>query len=225
MDSKKHVVIAKDGYSSCGKSTLAKDISKALHILYVDSGAMYRAITLYCLQHHINPEDKDQVIQQLEHINIRLSSTLPIQVYLNNQDVTDDIRSLHVSRWVSEISAISEVRSKMVDLQRQMANHQSLVMDGRDIGTVVFPNADVKLFITADPYIRAKRRQEELIQKGNIVNLEEIMDNLIHRDHIDSTRADSPLKQASDAILIDNSDLTMSSQLELALRIIKEKLS
>ncbi len=225
MDSKKHVVIAIDGYSSCGKSTLAKDISKALHILYVDSGAMYRAITLHYLQHHINPEDKDQVIQQLEHINIRLSSTLPIQVYLNNQDVTDDIRSLHVSRWVSEISAISEVRSKMVDLQRQMANHQSLVMDGRDIGTVVFPNADVKLFITADPYIRAKRRQEELIQKGNIVNLEEIMDNLIHRDHIDSTRADSPLKQASDAILIDNSNLTMSSQLELALRIIKEKLS
>ena len=214
----KKITIAIDGYSSCGKSTLAKDISKALHILYVDSGAMYRAITLYCLQHHINPEDKDQVIQQLEHINIRLSSTLPIQVYLNNQDVTDDIRSLHVSRWVSEISAISEVRSKMVDLQRQMANHQSLVMDGRDIGTVVFPNADVKLFITADPYIRAKRRQEELIQKGNIVNLEEIMDNLIHRDHIDSTRADSPLKQASDAILIDNSDLTMSSQLELALR-------
>ncbi len=217
------MVIAIDGYSSCGKSTLAKQLAKTLGFVFVDTGAMYRAVTLYFLVQKVNITNIADIQSALDAIYIHFENINGENTtFLNDENVELKIRSIDVSQFVSEVSAISAVRTKLVDLQRKMANQTGLVMDGRDIGTVVFPNADVKLFITADPQIRAERRYREATSKGQNVSLQEIMDNLKHRDHIDTNRADSPLRQADDAILIDNSHLTIDQQFELALTIIQK---
>ena len=218
-----HLIIAIDGYSSCGKSTLAKELAKALGILYVDSGAMYRAITLFCIRHGIHPDHKQDVIKALNGIQLDLQPDNTLQVFLNGENVSEAIRTPEVSEWVSEISVIPEVRKKLVAQQRTFGEKKSLVMDGRDIGTVVFPAAQFKFFITADPEIRAQRRLLELASKGIQSDLPTVLKNLQHRDLIDSTREDSPLRQAEDAIVIDNSQLDRRQQLEKVLEIIRSK--
>lgn len=218
-----HLIIAIDGYSSCGKSTLAKELAKALGILYVDSGAMYRAITLFCIRHGIHPDRRQDVIKALNGIQLDLQPDNVLQVFLNGENVSEAIRTPEVSEWVSEISVIPEVRKKLVAQQRTFGEHKSLVMDGRDIGTVVFPSAQFKFFITADPEIRAQRRLLELASKGIQSDLPTVLKNLQHRDLIDSTREDSPLRQADDAIVIDNSLLDRKQQLEKVLEIIRSK--
>ena len=218
-----HLIIAIDGYSSCGKSTLAKELAKALGILYVDSGAMYRAITLFCIRHGIHPDRRQDVIKALNGIQLDLQPDNVLQVFLNGENVSEAIRTPEVSEWVSEISVIPEVRKKLVAQQRTFGEHKSLVMDGRDIGTVVFPSAQFKFFITADPEIRAQRRLLELASKGIQSDLPTVLKNLQHRDLIDSTREDSPLRQADDAIVIDNSLLDRRQQLEKILEIIRSK--
>ena len=218
-----HLIIAIDGYSSCGKSTLAKELAKALGILYVDSGAMYRAITLFCIRHGIHPDRRQDVIKALNGIQLDLQPDNVLQVFLNGENVSEAIRTPEVSEWVSEISVIPEVRKKLVAQQRTFGEHKSLVMDGRDIGTVVFPSAQFKFFITADPEIRAQRRLLELASKGIQSDLPTVLKNLQHRDLIDSTREDSPLRQAEDAIVIDNSLLDRRQQLEKVFEIIRNK--
>ncbi len=215
-----NIIIAIDGYSACGKSTLAKDLANALQIKYLDSGAIYRALTLFCIQHVIHPEDNKSVIQALEFINITVELNDKIKIILNNEDVTEDIRKPEVNRWVSEVSVISEVRKKVNGILRKLGQTYSLVMDGRDIGTKVFPAANFKFFITADVDTRTKRRQLELVSQGRIIDFEDVKENLLHRDHIDSTREDSPLRQAEDAIVIDNTNLGREEQLEFAMRVI-----
>lgn len=222
--SKSSLIIAIDGFSSCGKSTLAKQIAKKLNFVFVDSGAMYRAVTLYFIENMVDINNYKSVIDSLSNINITFHNINGLNTtFLNGKNVESEIRSLKVSGMVSEVSSISAVRQKMVALQRQMAKHQNLVMDGRDIGTVVFPTADIKLFITADPIVRAQRRYNELISKEQHTDLQDVISNIRHRDEIDSTRDDSPLKKADDAILIDNTNLTIDQQFEKVLEIIKEK--
>ncbi|MBK6860808.1 MAG: (d)CMP kinase [Saprospiraceae bacterium] len=220
-----HMIIAVDGFSACGKSTLAKDLAIELNIVYIDSGAMYRAITLYYLeQKKINP---DLAIEDLpiHQIQIDFIPGLKPQLLLNNKDVTEEIRQPIVSDLVSEVSAVSKIRKAMVDLQRKIATGKSIIMDGRDIGSVVFPNADVKLFVTAEIDTRAHRRYSELKQRGIQQSIEQIKSNLIKRDQIDSTRKDSPLIQTEDAILLDNSHLNREQQKQFALHIIRTKLT
>ncbi len=218
--------IAVDGYSSCGKSTLAKAIARELNLLYIDSGAMYRSVAYYCLSNKIEnlaPNDWDRLMSEIE---IKLTpSPDGNQVFLNQTDVTTAIRNPNISKIVSEVSAVSSVRRKLVEVQRSYATERPVVMDGRDIGTVVFPDAAVKLFITADLRTRSLRRWNELRKKGIMMQVEEIEANLLHRDHIDSTRADSPLTKAQDAIVIDNTHLTEKEQLDSALEIIASKLN
>lgn len=217
------MIIAIDGYSSCGKSTLAKQLAKALDYAFVDTGAMYRAVTLYFLENKVNISVSSEVIEALDKIQIHFENLNGENTtFLNHENVETKIRSIAVSNFVSEVAALTPVRKKMVDLQRTMSGSSGLVMDGRDIGTVVFPFADVKFFITADPLIRAQRRYNELTSKGQRITIAEIIENLKHRDHIDTTRQDSPLRQADDAILIDNSELTIEQQFELALNMIRE---
>lgn len=211
------MIIAIDGHSSCGKSTIAKALARTLDISYVDSGAMYRAVALYCLKKGIEPTDSFHVIQALPDIHLHIVPSAPVRIELNGEDVSDEIRNPEVSRWVSEVAAIPEVRREMVRLQREFGKNNSLVMDGRDIGSVVFPEADYKFFVTAEPEIRAIRRYKELTEKGIQVRLDEILENLKHRDHLDSTRADSPLLKLDDAILIDTSHLGFEEQLALVL--------
>lgn len=221
-EKKQQLVIAIDGYSSCGKSTLAKALAQKLHLLFIDTGAMYRAITLYALKYGI-VNDKEEVDDRLleEHlpqINVSFDISSSIEnpiILLNNKNVQQEIRSTEVNAFVSKIAANSLVRKKMVEAQRKLAQAMDVVMDGRDIGTVVFPNATLKLFLTASPDIRAKRRLDELKTtnpdfKGT---LEEVKANLLERDFLDSTRKDSPLIKASDAVEIDNSYLTIAEQL------------
>jgi CMP/dCMP kinase len=216
------MIIAIDGYSSCGKSTLAKQLAKALDFIFVDTGAMYRAVTLYLLENQVDISNHNEILSALDQIYIHFENINGENTtFLNDVNVETQIRSIDVSNFVSEVAALTPVRSKMVDLQRKMTGHKGLVMDGRDIGTVVFPDADVKFFITADPVIRAERRYRELQSKGQSNTLEEIIKNLSHRDHIDTHRADSPLKQADDAILIDNSHLSIDQQFEWALGIVQ----
>lgn len=219
------IVIAIDGVSSCGKSTLAKQLAGALGYIYVDTGAMYRAVTLYMLEKQIDISNHELVKNALEHINIMFQQINGYNTcFLNGKNVEDEIRSLRVSEFVSEVSAIPVVREKLVAIQQEMANQQDLIMDGRDIGTVVFPDAKVKLFITADPKIRAQRRFLELQKKNIPSDIEEIEENLRKRDYIDSTRDHSPLRQAEDAILIDNSFINVQEQFEKALKIIQKKI-
>lgn len=211
----KKITIAIDGYSSCGKSTLAKSLAAHLGYTYIDSGAMYRAVTLFLLNNGIKVEARDKVNAALNEINIRFSANN--HTMLNGKDVEKEIRQMAVSNYVSEVAAVPEVRRAMVSQQQQMGEDRGIVMDGRDIGTVVFPKAELKIFLTADPDIRAQRRYEELAQKGQHASLKAVRDNLTHRDHIDSTREDSPLRQAADAIIIDNTLLNREEQLERAI--------
>ena len=219
------IVIAIDGFSSCGKSTLAKALSKKLNYIYVDSGAMYRAVTYYFLKNNISFTDPVDIEQALEKIKIHFERIAGgNHVFLNQVDIESEIRSMEVSNWVSEVSAISAVRKAMVKLQQKMGTKKGIVMDGRDIGTVVFPDAELKIFVTADKSIRTERRYLELTEKGYHVHQSDIAQNLSHRDQIDSTRSDSPLRQAQDAVLIDNSHLTEQEQLELALELAQQRI-
>jgi cytidylate kinase len=222
---KKSLIIAIDGYSSCGKSTLAKQVAKELGYVFVDTGAMYRAVTLYFLDNNIDLEDADAVLSSLDNIHIKFENTNGHNTtFLNGENVESKIRSLRVSQMVSEVAAISSVRRKLVDLQRSMSRHTGLVMDGRDIGTVVFPNADIKVFVTADPMIRAQRRYQELLQNNQHADLHEVMSNLSHRDEIDTSRDDSPLRQADDAVVLDNSNFTVEEQFQFVMDLVDEKL-
>jgi len=220
----KKIIIAIDGYSSCGKSTLARELARVLHYIYIDTGAMYRAVTLYFINHNIDFKNEEEVTNALNNISIDFRKIKSeIHTFLNSQDVETSIRSMQVSELVSEVSAISSVRSFLVQQQQAMEQQKGIVMDGRDIGTVVFPSAESKIFLTASPEIRATRRKKEYEQKGIDISLEEVKNNLAHRDHIDSTREDSPLRQAADAILLDNSYLTKEEQLKFVLDLMSEK--
>jgi len=216
---KKNLVIAIDGYSSCGKSTLAKALAKKLGFIYIDSGAMYRAVTLYFLRNHIDISDDAKVVDALKHIELNFHSRdYQSHITLNGEEVSDEIRLMPVSENVSEVSAHKIVRHEMVKQQQRMGKSKNIVMDGRDIGTTVFPDAPVKFFMTADPKIRAERRFKELESKGNNeTTLEEVFENLAHRDYADTTRKESPLVRADDAVILDNTDLTQDEQLAFAL--------
>ena len=216
--------IAIDGHSSCGKSTLAKDIAHKLDYIYIDSGAMYRAVALYYLENNIQPENKPEAIDALSRIHIELeSNNNQFCIKLNGKDVTSRIVALDVSSIVSEVAAISEVRKKLVEIQKKVGENKGVVMDGRDIGTVVFPDAELKLFVTANLEVRTERRFLELEAKGMPTPRKDVMANLSHRDKIDSTRSDSPLIQAEDAILIDNSYMTKEEQLFLVEKLVNER--
>ena len=220
----KRITIAIDGYSSTGKSTVAKALAKRLSYTYVDSGAMYRAVTYFamlnnCFEDGLFDSNKLKSILDQVHISFKYNSDLGFsEVYLNDKNIESEIRSLEVSSLVSHVAAVSEVRKLMVSQQQAMGRDKGVVMDGRDIGTVVFQDAELKLFMTASSEVRANRRFEELISKGDNVKYEAVLENIINRDHIDTTRADSPLKKADDAIEIDNSSLTKLEQLDLILK-------
>lgn len=213
------IIIAIDGYSSCGKSTLAKDLASTLGYAYLDSGAMYRAVTLYFLRNNIDVNNLKDVVDALENININFSCSADgiNTTILNGEDVESEIRQMNVSSRVSEVAALSEVRKKLVEEQRKMGDGKGIVMDGRDIGTVVFPHAELKLFITADLETRVDRRYSELKAKNYNIDRDTIKKNLLERDHIDSTRSDSPLKKAEDALILDNTNLNRHEQLNEAL--------
>ncbi len=221
-----NLVIAVDGFSSTGKSTFAKAIAEKLGILYVDSGAMYRAVTLWALENEAVNEglpDESEIISNLDSLEINFrKKNVNNQLYLNGEDREEDIRSMEVSALVSPVSKIPEVREKLVELQRKMSENRSVIMDGRDIGTVVFPRADIKIFMTADPEIRALRRYKELKEKGKEADLQEVIRNINERDHIDQTREVSPLRKADDAVTLDNSHMTPEEQMEWFLRSFKE---
>lgn len=211
------MTIAIDGFSSCGKSTLAKALAKDLSFAYVDSGAMYRAVTQYFLRHDVALNNDKEVAKALEKINIDFALIEGKNIcFLNNENVEVEIRSMRISNNVSEVAALAAVRKKLVKIQRAIAESKSIVMDGRDIGTVVFPNADIKFFITAEKQVRTKRRYDELINSGKEVTMREVQQNLEHRDQIDTTRKVSPLRKAEDAIQIDNTHLSRAEQLQLA---------
>ncbi len=215
---KNNFVIAIDGFSSCGKSTVAKALAKKLNFVFVDSGAMYRAVTLYFIQNNVDMSDEAQVAAAIADIHIDfIPNSQQTQILLNGEDISDAIRTMEVSSLVSEVSALKQVRTAMVAQQQKLGAKRNIVMDGRDIGTTVFPQADLKIFMTADPYIRAERRFAELAAKGEQLTMEEVKENLAHRDHIDSTREESPLRQAEDAVVLDNSQLTQEQQLDFVL--------
>ncbi|MGY3052259.1 cytidylate kinase [Pedobacter sp. UYEF25] len=216
---KNNRVIAIDGYSSCGKSTLAKALAKKLNFIYIDSGAMYRAVTLFFINNHVETNDDKQVAEALQEIELNFHARdYQSHITLNGKEVSDEIRLMPVSENVSEVSALKLVRHEMVKQQQRMGKSKNIVMDGRDIGTTVFPEAPIKFFMTADPNVRAKRRFKELESKGNNeVTLEEVFENLAHRDYADTTRKESPLVRADDAIILDNTNLTEEEQLAFAL--------
>jgi cytidylate kinase len=223
------LTIAIDGYSSCGKSTFARSIAKELNYIYIDSGAMYRSVTLYCLRmgyitrEFIKPES---IISALPKITIDFVFNPEINEYetfLNKENVEAEIRGVEVSSFVSRISQIYEVRARMVELQREIGSRKGIVMDGRDIGTVVFPDADLKIFMTASVDIRARRRYDELVSKGLAIDFEEIKRNIIARDIADENRDISPLRRADDAIILDNSRMSVAEQMEWVKKIIEGK--
>ena len=217
-----NIVIAIDGYSSCGKSTLAKALAQKLHFIYVDSGAMYRAVTLYFLRNHIDLQDHGQIAEALKNIHLNFHSRdYQTHITLNDEEVSDEIRQMPVSDNVSAVAAIREVRHEMVKQQQRMRRSKNIVMDGRDIGTTVFPNAQLKIFMTADPKVRAERRFKELSVKNPDITLEEVFENLAHRDYLDTTREESPLMRAADAIVLDNTNMTPEQQLQFALDKVK----
>ena len=219
------ISIAIDGFSSCGKSTLAKAMAESLQFLFVDSGAMYRAVTYYFLKNEVFIHQPAEVKNALENINITLEpSPNGNLTFLNGKDISLDIRDMAVAEMVSKVAAISSVRTAMVEQQRQMSSHNNLIMDGRDIGTVVFPNAVLKIFLTADIEVRVNRRYLDLISKNAFVSLPDIRRNLFLRDYIDSTRTDSPLLRAEDAIVLNNSNLSREEQLEICLLLAKKRM-
>ncbi|GAA4788914.1 (d)CMP kinase [Olivibacter ginsenosidimutans] len=215
---KKNIIVAIDGYSSCGKSTVAKALANQLHYVYVDSGAMYRAVTLYFLRNGIRLDDEQAVNEALKHIYIDFHKEQgSTRVLLNDEDVSEEIRQMPVSEQVSAVSALKAVRQAMVAQQQKMGERKNLVMDGRDIGTAVFPEAAVKIFMTADPKVRAERRYLELTNKGQNITLEEVFENIAHRDYQDTTRKESPLVRAEDAIILDNTEMNEAEQLNFVL--------
>ena len=228
---KKKLLIAIDGYSSSGKSTFAKAIAKELNYIYIDSGAMYRAVTLYCMRRKFIGKGKLNtagILQELKDIHIEFVYNPDIaeyETFLNSENVEKEIRGIEVSGYVSNISKIAEVRARMVELQRQIGVFKGIVMDGRDIGTVVFPDADLKIFMTASVDIRAKRRYDELRGKGVKVNLDEIRRNIVARDITDENRDISPLRRADDAIVLDNSRMTVEEQMDWIHQTIEKKLN
>ncbi len=220
------IIIAIDGYSSCGKSTLAKELAGQLEYNYIDSGAMYRAITLYFLRNHVDYSDPIKVLDAIANINISFifnEQTHSSDLQLNDEDVAPYIRDMIVSEKVSEVAAIREVRSFAVAQQKRMGRKKGIVMDGRDIGTAVFPDAELKIFMTADPEVRVMRRFKEMYATNPHVTIDEVRHNLELRDYIDSTREESPLHQAPDALLLDNSGLTREEQLQIVLKWVKER--
>ncbi len=221
-------IIAIDGYSSCGKSTVAKDLAKELGYIYIDTGAMYRTVTLFAMRKGLIGTEIDitKLETNLEQINISFKyqpEQKKNETFLNGESVENEIRGLEVSQHVSAISAIGFVRRRLVELQQKMGQEGGIVMDGRDIGTVVFPDADLKLFMTASPEIRAQRRYDELTAKGEEVDFDAILENVKQRDHLDSTRKESPLLQADDAVVLDNSNMNKEEQLEWIINTAKER--
>lgn len=223
---RKNLVIAIDGYSSCGKSTLAKALAKKLGFIYIDSGAMYRAVTLYFIRNHVDVNNPEAVIDALQHIELNFDSRdYQSHITLNGEEVSEEIRQMPVSEYVSEVSANKQVRKEMVRQQQRMGKSKNIVMDGRDIGTTVFADAQVKFFMTADPKIRAERRYKELQSKGDtLTTMEEVFENLAHRDYADTTREESPLTRAEDAIVLDNTELSEIEQLHFALDMVHQHL-
>ncbi|MDN4166534.1 (d)CMP kinase [Cytophagales bacterium LB-30] len=223
----RRIVIAIDGYSACGKSSTAKEIAKQLGYSYIDSGAMYRAVTLYFLQNYVSLTDPIAVEKALKNIEIDFhpnSKTGANETYLNGIIVEDEIRKMEVSEKVSEVSALLEVRKMLVDQQRKLGKRKGVVMDGRDIGTVVFPQAELKIFMKADMHVRAERRQRELLEKEVMYDLQEILDNLQKRDEMDTSRKESPLRQAEDAHVVDTTHITFEEQVEEIIRLATSKM-
>ena len=224
----KNITIAIDGFSSTGKSTIAKELATKLKYVYVDSGAMYRAVTLYAMKHNLISEEsflKEGLIDALDKISLSFKFNPNLgfgEIYLNEVNVETEIRNMKVSRLVSKVAEVPEVRKKLVEQQQQMGKNKGVVMDGRDIGTVVFPDAELKIFMTASADKRAKRRFKEFLERGEQVTFDETLKNVEYRDHIDTTREDSPLVKAKDAIEIDNSALTRTEQFEKVYKLAKE---
>lgn len=224
----KKITIAIDGFSSTGKSTLAKQLAKYLGYIYVDTGAMYRAVTLYAMQHDFISEnhfDKQSLIERLPKVTLQFLFNPELgfaEMYLNEKNVETEIRTLAVSNFVSRIAEVSEVRAKLVEQQQHMGENKAIVMDGRDIGTVVFKDAELKLFMTASPETRAKRRFDELVGKGQEVTYDEVLKNVQERDYIDTHREDSPLVKANDAVEIDNSHLSIQEQFDKVLELVNK---
>lgn len=220
MKAFRKIVIAIDGYSACGKSTTAKEVARILGYRYIDSGAMYRAVTLYFLDNHISLSNPKEIVRALSqiHISFKVNSKGSSETYLNNLNVEKEIRKMRISENVSPVSAVKEVRIAMVEQQRRMGKEKSIVMDGRDIGTVVFPNAEIKFFMTADMIVRAIRRQKELLENDKLVDLDDVIENISQRDRIDTSRKESPLRQAGDAIVIDTTHITIDEQVDEVVR-------
>jgi cytidylate kinase len=221
------IIITIDGYSSCGKSTLARQLASELNYIFIDSGAMYRGITLYFLRNHVDWNNKRKVTDALKNINLEFAynvHTFKSDIYLNGENVEVLIRDMLVSENVSNVSTIKEVRDFAVAQQRKMGERKGIVMDGRDIGTTVFPNAELKIFMTADTAVRVERRYKELFDKDPNISIEEVKTNLEMRDYIDSNREVSPLRKADDAFVLDNSNLSEKEQLKIALKWAKEKI-
>ncbi len=227
----KKITIAIDGFSSTGKSTVAKELAKALSYIYVDTGAMYRAVTWYAITNGFISDkkfDKEALTKVLDDIDLKFKFDEALgyaAIYLNGKNIEDKIRSMEVSKLVSPIAEISEIRSKLVAMQKEIGKDKGVVMDGRDIGTVVFPDAELKLFMTASAEKRATRRYKELLDKGHKVTFEEVLENVEKRDYIDSHREDSPLVQADDAIYFDNSNLGLKNQFERILSLAKRRIA
>ena len=224
----KKIIIAIDGWSSCGKSTLAKELAKELGYLYVDSGAMYRAITLYFLRNHIDWTDKSEVKKALKEISLEFiynEKSQQSEMHLNEENVEYVIRDLVVAEKVSDVAAIKEVRKFAVEQQQMMGKKKGIIMDGRDIGTVVFPKAELKIFLTADNAVRVERRFKELFEKNPNVTIEEIKANLEMRDYIDSNREESPLRKADDAILVDNTNMTAKETIQKVAKLAKQAIT
>lgn len=224
------ITIAIDGYSSTGKSTVARQLADWLDYIYVDSGAMYRAVTLYALRNGLISEskfDKEALIASLSDIKLefRKSKEGMSEIYLNDENVEKQIRTLEVSEYVSPIATVPEVRRKLVKLQHSIGENKSVVMDGRDIGTVVFPNAELKIFMTASAEVRAKRRYKELLERGDSITYREVLENVMERDHIDTHREDSPLIKAEDAIEIDNTETNIEDQFHIILQLAQDRIA
>lgn len=227
----KKITIAIDGYSSTGKSTVAKQLADRLGYVYVDTGAMYRAVTLFAMQEgiiskeHFNKEKLLKVLPQIVLQFRKGEGDEKARIFLNGADVEDEIRTLKVSEFVSPIAAVHEVRVKLVHQQQKMGEEKGVVMDGRDIGTVVFPNAELKIFMKASAQVRSLRRYKELIEKGNEVEFEKVLKNIEERDHIDTTREDSPLRKAADAIELDNSEMNLEDQFHVVVQLAKDRIA
>jgi cytidylate kinase len=220
------IVIAIDGYSACGKSSTAKEVSSILGYRYIDTGAMYRAVTLNFLDHHValtNPKEITRALQQIQ-ITFKVNTRNNTETYLNGLNVEKEIRTMRVSERVSQVSTLKDVRVAMVEQQRRMGKEKAVVMDGRDIGTVVFPQAELKIFMNADFLVRAFRRQKELLNKDQLVDLDDVIENILERDKIDTTRTESPLKRADDALLLDTTHVTLDEQVDEVIRLALAKM-